>query len=408
MSPDIKTYLNLSANRNFLVLVATIFVGQIASAFLLLFLITEVFAKTGSNFGVSGVILSLSVPALLLMTIAGFVSDLFDRRKIIITTNIFITLVVMAAILFRESVVLLITLSFLYFAGNSFFFPAITATTGQLLKKKELMHGNSLFFMVLAGGQVFGLFLAAVVQFFFENIWSLVICESLLVVAAILPFFLPRLLPRRNALISVFSTLLDIFRFFRYLFRAKTIWFYFFMFASCQGIVSFGGTIAPGFFDRVVGLTVEQSPLLIFPTTGLGLILGAIFSHFKIRESFMVILGFFVLGLGTALLGFFAGKTNIQLNLILGSGLFLIGAGFSVIVIMIASRTIIQKRVEHRYQGSLFGTNFVLSSLIASIASPSAAALVAFLGYANVLLAGGLTFISIAILISVIRRRWAF
>lgn len=408
MSPDIKSYLTLSTNKNFLILVATIFFGQIASAFLLLFLITEVFSKTGSNFGVSGVILSLSVPALLLMTIAGFVSDLFDRRKIIIATNFFITFMVALALIFRESVVLLIALSFLYFAGNSFFFPAITAATGQLLKKKELMHGNSLFFMTLAGGQVFGLFLAAVVQFFFENVWSLIICEALLIIAAILPFFLPKLLPRKSGLISVFSTLFDIFRFFRYVFRAKTIWFYFFIFASCQGIVSFGGTIAPGFFDRVIGLSVEQSPLLIFPTTGLGLILGAVFSHLRIRESFLVILGFLVLGLGTALLGFFVGKSNVQISLILGSGTFLVGAGFSVIVIMIASRTIIQKRVEHRYQGSLFGTNFVLSSLIASVASPSAATLVAFLGYANVLFVGGLFFLAIAILISVMRRKWAF
>lgn len=408
MSPNIKLYLTLSTNRNFLVLVATIFIGQIASAFLLLFLITEVFSKTGSNFGVSGVILSLSVPALLLMTIAGFVSDLFDRRKIIIATNIFIALVVVLALLFRDSVVLLITLSFLYFAGNSFFFPAITAATGQLLKKKELMHGNSLFFMTLAGGQIFGLFLAALVQFFFENVWSLIICEVLLVFAAILPLFLPKLLPRKNDLISIFTTLVDIFRFFRYLFRAKTIWFYFFIFASSQGIVSFGGTIAPGFFDRVIGLSVEQSPLLIFPATGLGLVLGAIYSHFKIKASILVSLGYFVLGIGTALLGFFAGKANTQLYLILGSGAFLVGAGFSLIIIMIASRTIIQRRVEHRYQGSLFGTNFVLSSLIASVASPAAATFVAFLGYANVLLAAGIMFLGIAILISIMRRRWAF
>src|SRR3989344_4507158 len=90
--------------RNFFLLVATLLFGQIASGFLLISLISSVFQKTGSNFSVSGIILSLSIPSLILMAAAGLAADLVDRKKLIIWANSTIAVVVILILLTLDKV----------------------------------------------------------------------------------------------------------------------------------------------------------------------------------------------------------------------------------------------------------------------------------------------------------------
>lgn len=390
-------------------LILTVLLGQVASAFLLLSLITSVFVKTGSDFGVSGVILSLAMPALFLMALAGIVSDLVDRKVLIVLTNFFITFVVLVLLLTLDKVYLSILLSFLYFAGNSFFFPAVSAATAQLVEKSQLLLANSLFFLCLAGGQIVGFFIAAIIQFFFGNKILLYLCEALLVIAALLPLLLPKLIPKRGNGMTVVFRMREILNFLVYIFRAKTIWFYFLIFASMQGIVAFGATLAPGFFSSIVGLNIYKSPLFVFPPIAVGIMLGVLFTHRpKVRESFLVKLGFGTIGLFTAIVGIASGVTNIKSVLMVFSAVFLLASGFGAIIIMIAARTILQRRVSHQFQGTIFGANFVVSSFFATVMSLLAASLVALFGYANVLLVWGLAFMVLSAVISQMLKKWSF
>src|SRR4030042_7154878 len=175
-----QKYLGLFVQRDFLILSSTLFLGQIASGFLLLSLISSVFTKPGSNFAVSGVVLSLAMPSFLLVAVAGLVADLVDRKKIIIISNFAIALVVFAILLSLEKVFASISLSFLYFAGNTFFLPAISAASAQLVGKRQLSMANSIFILALVGGQLFGLFCASIINFFFGNVITLIISEALL------------------------------------------------------------------------------------------------------------------------------------------------------------------------------------------------------------------------------------
>lgn len=409
MRKNFNIYFQLLADRHFLFLILTILVGQIASAFLLLSLVTSVFLKTGSDFGVSGVILSLSMPALFLMALAGLVSDIFDRKRIIFVTNIFISLVVLGILFSIDKVFASISLSFLYFAGNSFFFPAVSAATAQLVSKNRLIYANSIFFLALAGGQVLGFFLAAIIQYFLGNLVLLYLCEMLLLVCVVLPLFLPVLPPRENGKGTLMITLREIWKFFVYIFSAKTIWFYFLVLASAQGIIAFGATMAPGFFDKEVGLSINKSPLFLFPAIAIGVAAAAFLAHrANKRESLMVVLGWGLIGAGTAIVGVIV-KTPLNfLILRMISFAYFILSAFGIIFIMIAARTILQRRVSHHFQGTVFGANFMVSSFLASIASPAAAGLVAFFDYSNVLIFAGLAFLLAAFLVSLLLRRWKF
>ena len=405
-----KSYLSVLKDRDFFLLTCVIFIGQFASAFLMLALVVSVFAETKSNFGVSGVIASFTVPGFLLMAIAGLAADIFDRKKIILLANTIITLVVLLILFSIETVYASIPLSFLYFAGNVFFYPASAAASAQLVKKKQLLAANSIYIFTLSGGIILGLFLAAVVHFFLGNRATLVICEILLIAAAVLSVFLPPLIPRKIKNYSVSKTLSDIWSAFIYIFNQKLIWFFFLIFALMQGIIAFGVTLAPGFFDEVVGLSINKSPIFIFPFIGFGVLLGLIFVHnWKLQEGQIVTVGIGTLGFATLVLGLILRLNAISGRLLLVPvGVFLVLLGFAVIDCIIASRTVMQKKVSHHYQGTVFGANIILSSFLGATMAPSAAVFEVLLGYVNVLIFSGLGFLALSALFSRFSLRWKF
>ncbi|MEK7580830.1 MAG: MFS transporter [Patescibacteria group bacterium] len=386
-----KTYLALFKNRDFFILSAIIFFGQAASAFLVLTLIISVFLKTGSNIGVSGVVLSFTIPSFFLMAFSGLLADIFDRRKTIIFANVFITLVVLMIIYTQKAVYASIPLSFLYFAGNSFFIPASSAATAQLVKKNELLVANSIFIFNLAGGVLLGLFAAAVVYFFFGAYVTLVICEVFLLVAAVLSFFLPKLVPLEKSEDSFRKRVSNIWDGFVYMFKSRTVWFFFVAFAAIQGVIVFGITLAPGFFTEIVGISIEKALVFVFPLITVGVLFGiGVINKPKINELSLLSLGNLVMG---ASLFFYGISLKIQLFSRLALAFlavpFLIGLGFGTILIMIASRTVLQKKIPHTHQGTVFGANIILASLFAAFASPLAVMFEVIFGYLGTLVLGG-------------------
>ncbi len=255
-----KSYLSVLKNRDFFLLTSIIFVGQLASSFLMLALVVSVFSKTGSNFGVSGVIVSFTLPGFLLMAVAGLTADIFDRRKIIILANLIIALVVLLILLSIDAVYATIPLSFLYFAGNVFFIPASSAASAQLVKKSKLLVANAIFIFTLSAGTISGLFIAALIHFFFGYRMTLIICEILLLVAVLLSVILPRLVPHRTKDHSVLKTLAEIWKAFIYIFNQKIIWFFFLIFAFMQAAdVSKQKGGIPVLIEKVMGDAVKKA-----------------------------------------------------------------------------------------------------------------------------------------------------
>ena len=405
-----KVIIEAARWRNFSLLTLTLLFGQIASGFLMISLISSVFLKTGSNFSVSGIILSLTIPSLILMAAAGLAADLADRKKLIIWANSVIAAVVVLILLTLDKVFFSIFLSFLYFAGNTFFFPAISAASAQIVKKSQLAVANSVFIFTLAGGQLAGLFFGSVSLFLFGHVATLIICEIFLLLAIIIPVYLPKLLPRKPDGMTLADKIRDIAKAFMYIFSAKITWFFFLVFAAIQGVVAFGGTIGAGYFDEVVNLSIEKSPMFIFPAIAVGVLFGALFvNNRKARKSFLIALGLGLLGFTASILGIVINSGLIKgIYLLIPSFIFLIFAGFGAILLMIASRTALQQRVAHNYLGTVFGANIVLAAFFASIASPFAAAIELVVGYVNILIFGGLSFLVVSAAIGYVGKRWNF
>lgn len=404
-----RTYLEVLKQKDFLKLILMIMLGQLATAFLLLSLIVSVYLQTQSSFGISGVILSFTIPALFLMAFAGLAADIFDRRKVMIGAYILIALVVVLILISVQTVAAAIPLSFLYFAGNTFFIPASSAATAQLVKKNQLLTANSIFVFTLSSALLFGFFLASVVHFFFTSIITLFICLILLISAIIIGMFLPQLQPSKVENPTLVKKIQSMIGGFKIIMTSKIVWFFFLMFALIQGIILFGVTLAPGFFTDIVGITIDKSPILILPLIGIGVLIGVGFVHRPdISEGFLVALGLSLIGVSSSILG-----ALLFFDLILGSLFFyimvyLIIIGFGAIITLIASRTVIQKEVPQSNMGLVFGANMILTSLFASFMSPAAALLEVLFGYFNILIYGGLVFLTISAVYAHFGSRWKF
>lgn len=404
-----NVYLEVLKRRNFFLLSLMVFLGQLASAFLIISLIVSVFAQTKSTFSVSGILLSFTVPAFLLMAFAGLAADMFDRKKVMLIAYILISIVVLMILVLKQMVAASIPLSFLYFAGNTFFIPASSAASAQLVKKSQLLIANSIFIFILSAASLSGFFLASVIHLFFGNFVAILVSEFLLVLAVIFGFFLPKLEPVRRNHPSVFKNIREIIGGFLYIMKDKIVWYFFLIFALMQGIIFFGITLAPGFFSEIVNIPIDKSPILVFPLIGLGVLAGVGFVHRpKISEGFMVALGLSLIGLATSIMGFI-----IKFNLIVGSLLFYVSPfllilGFGAIITMIAARTVLQKEVPHSHLGTVFGANMILASLLSAVMSLFAAVLEVLLGYVNVLIYSGLIFLLIAAVYAHLGNRWKF
>ena len=108
---------------------------------------------TRSGLGASFVLLASTVPMFFLIPIAGPVVDRFDRRMLMILTNLFSAVVALLFILVKteDMVWLLYVASILLVVSASFFNPASSASIPNIVTRGELFSANAL------GGAAWGI-----------------------------------------------------------------------------------------------------------------------------------------------------------------------------------------------------------------------------------------------------------
>lgn len=408
-----KEYREIFKNRDFLNLTVTNIFAQVAFAFLTLILVTSVFAVTKSNFGVSGVVLSFVLPGLILVAFSGLSADLFDRTKIISFSILAIAIIVVLILLFFRNVLLIIALSFVYHGLLAFYLPAYSAASAQVVLKKQLWVANSVFTFSVVGGQISGFLLVSLLQFFLHTRFSLFAAEVLLLLAFWRSRPLPQLLPRKKigrGLVYIVNTTLQILWAFFYIYNRRLLWFFVLMIAVVYGVYSLGVTLGPGFFDEIVGLPIKSSPLFVFPFVTIGLVIGGYLLHLGIiGEGAWVSLGIGIIGALSSLLGlvikFDHGRDILFWGVL---SLFVIAVSFGAVVVIVASRTVLQRMVVHKYQGTIFAAVITLSAFAAVSSSVLGVLFEAVLGYVNILIFGGLGLVFLAFLVKMASLRWRF
>jgi len=110
----------------------------------------------GSSFAVAGILIAKILPSLLLSSVVGVFIDHFDRRTIMIVTNLARMLLVLLLIA-TNSLVAIYMVVFLMEVAALFFWPSRNTLIPELVDKSDVSVANSLMYTTQQGAMIIGL-----------------------------------------------------------------------------------------------------------------------------------------------------------------------------------------------------------------------------------------------------------
>jgi DHA3 family macrolide efflux protein-like MFS transporter len=141
------SFADVLRNRNFLALWLGQIISQIGDSFTYLALLITVNRLTGSTVAMGKMMISLTLPPLLLSFVAGSIVDRVDRKHLMIVSDLLRALLVLAFLAVRsaEQVYIFYIVGFLVSSVSLFFSPAKTAMMPRIVESEDrLLTANAL------------------------------------------------------------------------------------------------------------------------------------------------------------------------------------------------------------------------------------------------------------------------
>lgn len=150
-----KQYIDVLCFKRFYLFLASSTISNAGDWLSLIALMVLCYDKTSSPLGVSSILIARALPTLFLSFYAGAIADRFDRKKVMLFSNI-LRGCCMFALVFTSNLSVLYSVSLVAAALGSFFNPAAEATIPQIVRKENLPIANSLInvgkmFAMIAG-----------------------------------------------------------------------------------------------------------------------------------------------------------------------------------------------------------------------------------------------------------------
>lgn len=338
-------------------------------------LMIRVFELTKSNTAVSIVVLTTTVPNMILGAIAGVLVDRWDRKIVMFMSHFLRALAVLAFLLSSESIIWLYVLASLISFVSQFFFPAEAAMIGVVVSdKKKLLTATSLFSLTFFSSVILGNILAGPSVLLIGYEWTFVLVAIAFSVAAVFTsrvpgmsvlqfikekkylFSLHRIEKKANSGLSLFHDFLEGLD---YIYRNKHIKSAVILMAVAQVIVGTLGAIAPGIATSILHLGASQVSLLVMAPAAVGMVIGAVLlGHFfsKKRKSQLVKVGIFsvsIILMLYSLVGWFADFFNLPIILL--SLVILVVLGIFNAFFDIPVNTIIQEGTSEEVRSRVYG-----------------------------------------------------
>ena len=148
---DLSGARRVLANPRFMALFASQILTQVGGNMVLFGLTVEVFSLTHSSTSVSILLLTFLVPAVVFGAIAGVFVDRFDRRWILIGTNMARGALFLSLAFLPEQLWIIYIVTAIVATLTTFFAPAEAAMIPFVVKHEQLMTANGLFILGAAG-----------------------------------------------------------------------------------------------------------------------------------------------------------------------------------------------------------------------------------------------------------------
>ncbi len=301
------------ANRPFLLLWLSQVATQVGGNMVLYGLTVLVYGATSSNSAVSLLILTFLTPAVLFSALAGVYVDRFDRRAVLVVTNLARAGLFVALAVFDANIGVVFVLNAMISIATTFFAPAELSMIPIVVPRSQLTAANGIFMLTLNAAFALGFTVLGplVVTIANPTVLIVIVAGLYLVAAAFcwtLPPAPPGTRPHDAALHEAEEAVGSFVQQFRegiaYV-RAHPIvrWglTYLGISASIVGIL---GVLGPGFAENVLGLRPKDFVVVVLPL-GVGVVAGAILVNALqgvVRRRRLIETGLLVLGVSLALI----------------------------------------------------------------------------------------------------------
>lgn len=410
-------YIELLRNRNFAKLWFAQILAQIGQNLLNFSLIILVFdLAAGSRFdniSVSLLVLSFSLPPLFFANLAGAYVDYWDRKWVLVITNILRGILVLGYLVVDDHFWLVLLLTFVITSIVQMFFPAETATIPNLVPKRLLLPANSLFIFTLYASFLIGYSGSGpAIQAFGEH-GPYEVVAGMMILAALLTLFLPAQgrerpdqLPPRPHIIR------DITQNWALVREHPDRFFSILQLTITQGMVSVLITLAPALSKTLLHIPLQQASHVLIIPVGVGMVMGVLLINVlgKTGDKTTIIQGGLIIaGISLTALGFSAQLYHIysantvlpvaSIALIVGVLMFILGMINAMI--SAAAQTLLQESTSDGNRGKVFASLNMMINLAASVPILFAGVLADLLSVTHVIVLMGVLLTGYAIYMSI-------
>ena len=378
-------------NRHFLLLWLAQAISQTAQNAIWYGIVVLVQSRSHSSTLLSLAVLTLIIPSVVFGVLAGVYVDRWDKRVVLIATNLARGAIAFLYALFGFVAFVpfssLFVINFVFSTVGQFFAPAETAMIPTVVPRSRLLQANSLFHLTFTASQLVGLVLLGPLLAKLGGVDALFVSMALaIVVCGGLVWPLPSSLGEHDphtptsggeAIRGVWHDALDVWHF---VFRDRVValamiqW----TIGAILGLVV--ATLVPGFADRLLHVRAEDAVFVMAPA-GVGMVVGTMLLNRwgeRIEKHFLTNVGLFAVavclgftgGLGLLVdwltngqppLFSMAGLGEVSVLVPAVMGLALI-AGLGFVSIMVPAQTFLQERAPVELRGRVFAVQLMLSN----------------------------------------------
>jgi hypothetical protein len=291
------------------------------------------------------------------------------------------------------------------------------------VKRENLLSANALFGMGIFGSILIAYALSGPLIILVGTINTLTILAFMFFIGAVF-ISVVKIKPETNKNPVIISRKFDLIRDIKYALilvsKTKEISHSIFLIAACQIIILILATIAPGYAYQVLGIKVEEFPLVFVAPAALGMIFGAIilvnFFHSHAKKN-VINVGIFISGLAMLLLPYGSKVASKDFVYILNAYLphifditilhimsflaFILG--FANSLIFVPANTIIQEKTTDEFRGKIYGMLNTIIGVFSLFPIVIVGGLSDLIGVANVVTGIGISII-LFVLIRLMRK----
>jgi len=351
-------------NKSFIYIWISQIFSQITINIMNFVLLTRLFEVTGSAISTSLLWVAYALPAMMIGPFAPAIIDLVDKRLILVITNLLQSLAIfLFALASNTSIFIIYEIVFIYSFLNQFYVPSEASTLPSVLEKKNLVHGNSLFFITQQGSLIIGFAVAGLLKSVLGFRNTLFLCAFFVFIAFISTTFLPKtkvvkVIPENieDALFGFFRHIKDGYNFIKNERKILTplLLLLGFQVALQLIIVQF-----PTFAQNVLSVSLNSAGLYILVPAGVGAITGAVIVPKLLKKGFrkkaVIDTALLTIGISLLLITFVLPLFTYTVRIIF-SFLILAIVGFSFVSVLIPSQTFLQEWTPADLRGRVFGS----------------------------------------------------